>query len=297
MVDFVKISSIIEGVVLEKEIMKQHTTYKIGGPADFYIYPKNELDIKKLLTLFKSENYPYFIVGKGSNLLVNDKGFSGAIIDLKEFFSDIKFNYNEIDCAAGISMAKIGKYAIKNGLTGFEMLAGIPGTLGGALYMNAGCYGKNISDDLDSVLVVTKEGELKKINKEDVLFSYRKSSLQDQIILRARFSLERGEVDKIKETTDLYNSRRVKSQPLSLPSCGSVFKRPEGYYAGKLIEDSGLKGYSVGGAMVSKKHANFIVNVNHATSEDVVRIIDHVKAKVYDKFSVELEEEVKYLGF
>jgi len=294
MISLENISSIINGMVVENEPMKNHTTYRIGGPADYYICPSDSYDLEKIVKIFKENNYPYFILGNGSNLLVADAGYRGAVIDMKKF-STIDVVQNEIRCGGGAMMSAVVAEATREAMSGLEALAGIPGTIGGSLMMNAGCHGVTISDRLKSVEVVLEDGSLQTLNDSEIEFFYRRSSLTGKIITKAVFSLAVGDKEIIESKVKDYLHKRRRSQPLSLPSCGSVFKKPEGNYAGKLIEDAGLKGYTIGGAMVSKKHAGFIINFNHAKAKDVRDLIRYIKQKVYEKFNVELEEEVIFL--
>lgn len=294
MISLENISSLINGIVVENEPMKNHTTYKIGGPADYYICPSDAYDLEKIIKIFKENSYPYFILGNGSNLLVSDEGYRGAVIDMKKF-STIKVIQNEISCGGGAMMSAVAANATKASMSGMEALAGIPGTIGGSLIMNAGCHGVTISDRLKYVEVILEDGSIQNLKASEIAFYYRNSSLSGKIIIKAVFSLAIGDKEIIEGKVKDYLHKRRKSQPLSLPSCGSVFKKPEGHYAGKLIEDAGLKGYTVGGAMVSKKHAGFIINFNHAKAQDVKDLIKYVKQKVHEKFNVELEEEVIFL--
>lgn len=292
-----QIAEVTQGTILFNEIMRNHTTYKIGGEADFYISPKSEMEIEKLIKLFKTNNYPFYLIGNGSNLLVSDSGYRGAIIDIKENFSKIEIIQNELHCGGGALITKAAYTAAENSLSGFEEIAGIPGTVGGALVMNAGCYGKTISEYLKYVEVIDFEGNKSKIKASELKFAYRQSGLENTLILKAVFSLSMNDKRLILDKMNEWLDKRRHAQPLSLPSCGSVFKRPEGHFAGKLIEDSGLKGYTIGGAMVSKKHAGFIINFNRATATDVIALIDYVKQRVNERFGVILEEEVIFLGF
>ncbi len=264
-----QIVSLTKGTVLVDEPMRKHTSYKIGGPADFYISPRNESEIENLIKLFLLNEFPYYLVGNGSNLLVSDSGFRGAIIDIKEHFSSIEIIQNELHCGGGALITRAANIAAENSLSGFEEITGIPGTIGGALVMNAGCYGKNISEHLKLVEIIDQEGNRSSYKASDLKFGYRSSGLEKKLIIKAVFSLSMNNKQNIYAKMNELLAKRRHSQPLSLPSCGSVFKRPEGHFAGKLIEDAGLKGHTVGGAMVSKKHAGFIINFNQASAEDV----------------------------
>lgn len=296
MVSFENIKNMIHGTVIESELLKRHTSYKIGGPADFFIQPANDEDIINVLKYFRTENYPYFILGNGSNLLFSDKGYRGAVIDISEYLKEMTIYKNELTADAGASIAKVARFCAKYSFSGFERISGIPGSIGGALIMNAGSYGDSISDNLRFVEVINKDLEKVNLNKSDIGFNYRKSDLQGNIILRAVFTLVKGDSNAIEAQMKEYGGKRTKSQPLTLPSCGSVFKKVGDTSAAVYIQDAGLKGYTVGGAMVSKKHGNFIVNFNNAKASDILQIIEHVKNVVAQKFNVELEEEVKLIG-
>ena len=288
------IENIIKGRILSNEPLKNHTTYRIGGLSDFFIYPESKKDLLVLIKFFNSQEYPYFILGNGSNILVSDDGYRGAIINTKKTFSKIEVFQNEILCEAGAMLSSVAKTAMTRNLSGFEELAGVPGTIGGAIMMNAGCYGRSISDNLKMVEIIDKDGNLQKLKASEISFGYRKCSLEG-VIIRAIFHLSMENIVKIENKMNELLLKRKKSQPLTLPSCGSVFKRPKGHFAGKLIEDSMLKGKIIGGAMVSKKHAGFIINYDKATSEEVKELIQLVQDKVKDKFDVLLEKEVIYL--
>ncbi len=288
------IQNIIDGLVVSNEPLKNHTTYKIGGLADFFIYPKDKKDISKLIKYFNSVNYPFFILGNGSNILASDEGYRGAIIYTKKTFNKVLIHQNEILCESGAMLSAVAKTAMENNLSGFEELAGIPGTVGGAIMMNAGCYGRLISDKLKMVEIINEDGEIIKLKASEITFGYRKCSLNG-VVTKAIFNLSMENRTKIEDLTNELLLKRKKSQPLSLPSCGSVFKRPEGNFAGKLIEESLLKGKTVGGAMVSKKHAGFIINFDKATSEEVKELIKMVQDKVKERFDIALETEVVYL--
>ena len=290
----IDIQNIIEGTVFSNEPLKNHTTYRIGGLADFFIYPKDKKDISKLIKYFNSIKYPYFILGNGSNVLASDDGYRGAIINTKKTFTKILVHQNEILCESGAMLSAVAKVAMDKNLSGFEELAGVPGTIGGAIMMNAGCYGRSISDKLKMVEIIDENGNIIKLKASEISFGYRKCSLKG-IVTKAIFNLSMENPLKIEKLTNDLLLKRKKSQPLSLPSCGSVFKRPEGYFAGKLIQDALLKGKVVGGAMVSKKHAGFIINYDKATAEEVKELIQLIQKKVKEKFDVMLEKEVIYL--
>ena len=280
------------------EPMKKHISFKVGGPADFLVKPKNEEQIKKLITLLKSENIPYIVVGNGSNLLVKDGGIRGVVIKISDNFNNFELKDKTVFAQSGALLSLMGRAVLNNNLTGFEFAAGIPGTLGGAIAMNAGAYGGEMKDIIKSVRLMDEEGNIFELKNEEMEFGYRKSILskKDYIVLSAVFELQEGNYDEIKNYMRELTKSRVTKQPLNLPSAGSTFKRPEGHFAAKLIEDSGLKGLTLGKAQVSDKHAGFVVNLGNAKAKDILDLIDVVKSTVYSKFGVMLEEEVKILG-
>lgn len=280
------------------EPMKKHISFKVGGPADFLVKPKNEEQIKKLITLLKSENIPYIVVGNGSNLLVKDGGIRGVVIKISDNFNNFEVKDKTVFAQSGALLSLMGRTVLNNNLTGFEFAAGIPGTLGGAIAMNAGAYGGEMKDIIKSVRLMDEEGNIFELKNEEMEFGYRKSILskKDYIVLSAVFELQEGNYDEIKNYMRELTKSRVTKQPLNLPSAGSTFKRPEGHFAAKLIEDSGLKGLTLGKAQVSDKHAGFVVNLGNAKAKDILDLIDVVKSTVYSKFGVMLEEEVKILG-
>ena len=284
--------------VYRNEPMKKHTTFRIGGPADYYLCPHSAKEIQKVVEICKEEKLPYFILGNGSNLLVSDKGYRGAVIQLWKNVSDIQVEGCLIQAKAGASLAKIAAQALEAGLTGMEFAAGIPGTLGGAVVMNAGAYGGEMKDILQEALVMDEQGEIFTLKKEELHLGYRTSIIKEKgyIVLAAALELKPGDRKEIKEKMDELKQRRVEKQPLDMPSAGSTFKRPEGYFAGKLIMDAGLRGFSVGGAQVSEKHCGFVVNTGGASASDVLALIREVQKRVREKFGVELETEVKFLG-
>lgn len=284
--------------VYRNEPMRKHTTFRIGGPADFYLCPHSAKEIQKAVEICQEDGLPYFILGNGSNLLVSDQGYRGVVIQLWKNVSDILVEGCLIRAKAGASLAKIAGEALEEGLTGMEFAAGIPGTLGGAVVMNAGAYGGEMKDILKEVLVMDKQGEIFTLKKEELHLGYRTSIIKEKgyIVLAAVLELKPGDRKEIKEKMDELKQKRVEKQPLDMPSAGSTFKRPEGYFAGKLIMDAGLRGFSVGGAQISEKHCGFVVNTGKATANDVLTLIREVQNRVLDKFGVELETEVKFLG-
>lgn len=281
-----------------QEPMSKHTTFRIGGPADFYLCPHSTKEVQQTVQICKEENLPYFILGNGSNLLVSDKGYRGAIIQLWENFSDISVKDCCITAKAGALLSKVAAEALEEGLTGMEFASGIPGTIGGAVFMNAGAYGGEMKDIIKEVKVLDDQGEVRVLSNEEMKLGYRTSIVKEKgyTVLSAVLQLKKGDVSVIRETMEDLKNRRTSKQPLGMPSAGSTFKRPEGYFAGKLIMDSGLRGFSVGGAQVSEKHCGFVVNKGGATAEDVTALIREVQRRVKEKFGVELETEVRFLG-
>ena len=284
--------------VLVDEPMKRHTTFRIGGPADFFLLPSTVDEVRGILEICREEELPYFILGNGSNLLVSDKGYRGVIIQLYRNFSNISVEGNEICASSGALLSQIAAAARNASLTGFEFAGGIPGTLGGAVFMNAGAYGGELKDVLKEAVVMTEQGEILTIPVEKLDMGYRTSRIKKAgyLVLEARLVLEQGDMDKIRDITKDLTEKRVSKQPLEYPSAGSTFKRPEGYFAGKLIMDAGLRGYQVGDAQVSEKHCGFVINKGNATAADVLTLIENVREKVQEQFGVTLEPEVKFLG-
>jgi len=283
---------------LYDEPLKKHITFQVGGNSDCLIFVEKEKEFADVIKFAKDKDIPWFLIGNGSNLLVSDNGFKGIILETRKLFNEIKVEGNTIIARAGALMSKIGSTALSNNLAGFEFAAGIPGTIGGGVVMNAGAYGGELKDVVESVEVLTKEGDFITIKGEDMGFSYRRSVVRDNdyIVTSVRIKLEEGNHDEIKGKMDDLRDRRKSKQPLEFPSAGSTFKRPEGYFAGKLIEDSGLKGFSVGGAMVSPKHCGFVINADNASAADVNKLIETVIETVKAKQGVELEPEVIRLG-
>ena len=284
--------------VLVDEPMKRHTTFRIGGPADFFLLPSTVDEVRGILEICREEELPYFILGNGSNLLVSDKGYRGVIIQLYRNFSNISLEGNEICASSGALLSQIAAAARNASLTGFEFAGGIPGTLGGAVFMNAGAYGGELKDVLKEAVVMTEQGEILTLPVEKLDMGYRTSRIKKAgyLVLEARLVLEQGDMDKIRDITKDLTEKRVSKQPLEYPSAGSTFKRPEGYFAGKLIMDAGLRGYQVGDAQVSEKHCGFVINRGNATAADVLTLIENVREKVQEQFGVTLEPEVKFLG-
>ena len=287
-----------EAKVLVNEPMDSHTTFRIGGPADYFVKPETVEEMAKVLKFCKEEAVPYFVLGNGSNLLVGDKGFRGVVIQLYKNFDGIKIEGTKVTAKAGAMLVRVAKEAGKAGLTGLEFASGIPGTIGGAMVMNAGAYGGEMKDVVTEVTVLTKEGEVKTLTGAEMNFRYRGSVVEDEglIVLEAVMELKEGNIDEIKARMDELTVQRKTKQPIEYPSAGSTFKRPEGYFAGKLIQDAGLRGFQVGGAQVSEKHCGFVINAGGATAADVMSLMKQVSDKVQEAFGVALEPEVKRIG-
>ena len=287
-----------EAKVLVNEPMASHTTFRIGGPADYFVMPETVEELAAVLKLCKEEAMPYFILGNGSNLLVGDKGFRGVVIQLYKNFDGIVLEGTKITAKAGAMLIRVAKEAGRVGLTGLEFASGIPGTIGGAMVMNAGAYGGEMKDVVTAVTILTKDGEIKTLSGEEMNFRYRGSVVEDEgyIVLEAVMELKEGNLEEIQVRMDELSVQRKTKQPIEYPSAGSTFKRPEGYFAGKLIQDAGLRGYQVGGAQVSEKHCGFVINAGGATAADVMNLMKDVSDKVNAQFGVTLEPEVKRIG-
>ncbi|MBR1779181.1 MAG: UDP-N-acetylmuramate dehydrogenase [Clostridia bacterium] len=289
----------LDCTVLRNEPMKKHTTIKIGGNADVFLNIKTEAALIEVLRILNTERIPSYILGNGSNTLVSDSGIRGVVIKLDGDFKKINYTMRQqISCGAGANITRFCLYACDHSLSGFEFLYGIPGTIGGAIYMNAGAYGGEIKDIIISCTHITKSGQKATLPKGDLCFSYRKSfyTSTDNIITRATFKFIEGEKKIIKKTMEDLMQKRKSNQPLNFPNAGSVFKRPVENFAGALIEKAGLKGKTIGGAMVSDKHCGFIVNKNNASCKDVLDLMDLIKEEVYSKTGIMLESEIKILG-
>lgn len=284
--------------VLTDELMSSHTTFRIGGAADYFLLPTEGTQIKGIFEICREEGIPCFILGNGSNLLVSDKGYRGAVIQMYRNMNKIETEGTVIRAQAGALLSAVAAEAKNHSLTGFEFSGGIPGTLGGAVTMNAGAYGGEMKDVLKSVTVADREGNIRKLSAEELNLGYRTSIVKTAgyLVLEAEISLKEGNPEEIKALMKDLTERRTSKQPLEFPSAGSTFKRPEGYFAGKLIMDSGLRGYRVGGAQVSEKHCGFVINAGGATAADVRALIRDVQNTVYEKFGVMLEPEVRFLG-
>lgn len=302
------------GEILEREPMSRHTTFRVGGPARWLIRPATRKELAGLVRYFYNNKLPYFVMGNGSNLLVSDAGYEGAVIDIgkhdgTEFTmlgiddgtdaaTECEPGEIRFDAGAGCLMAAVGKFAQQFGASGFEALSGIPGCVGGACAMNAGAYGAEMKDVIKFLTVVSPKGELLKLDASEIRFGYRTTSLLEEgyVVARAELSFKKGDAEAIRAAMDDYMARRKEKQPLEYPSAGSTFKRPEGAFAGQLIEQAGLKGFSVGGAQVSEKHAGFVINKDHASAQDIYDVIRGVQRRVEENSGICLEPEVRLLG-
>lgn len=286
-----------EEQIYKDEPMSRHTTFRIGGKADVLVMPTLD-QIANVMELCNEHQVPVTMIGNGSNLLVGDKGIRGLVMELGRPAEEVSIFQECMEVGAGTLLSKATSEAAKAGLSGLEFAAGIPGSLGGAVVMNAGAYGGEMKDVIQSVIVLTQEGKQKKLSLSELQLGYRHSCIQENgyIVLQAKLLLHKSEEAKIREAMADYRERRVSKQPLEYPSAGSTFKRPEGYFAGKLIDDAGLRGYQVGGAQVSEKHCGFVVNKGNATAADVCQLIKDVQDKVFEQFQVRIEPEVKMIG-
>ncbi|KAF5068249.1 UDP-N-acetylenolpyruvoylglucosamine reductase [anaerobic digester metagenome] len=287
-----------EDAVALAEPMSGHTTFRTGGPADIFIMPESLEEVKASIEILQKHQVPILVIGNGSNLLVSDKGIRGAVVHIGSRMSEITIDGEIINAQGGVLLSTLSAKAAENCLTGLEFASGIPGSLGGAITMNAGAYGGEMKDVLVSADVLTKELEVKTVTAEDLRLSYRHSILPEEeyILLNATLRLKKGNLNEIKNKMKELGEQRREKQPLQFPSAGSTFKRPEGYFAGKLIQDADLKGKSIGGAQISEKHAGFVVNKGNATTQDILDLISFCQQTVFEKFGVSLETEVKIVG-
>lgn len=283
--------------IKQDEPLMHYTYTHTGGPADWLAFPKNVEEVQTLVAYANDHQLPLTVLGNASNLIVRDGGIEGLTLILTRM-NKISVSGNRVTAQAGAAYIETTIAARDHSLTGLEFAAGIPGSIGGAIFMNAGAYGGETKEVVESATVLLPDGTVKRLNNEELDFGYRHSSVQDNhgVVLDATFSLQPGDHDEIAAKMDELNARRTAKQPLDLPSCGSVFKRPTGYFAGKLIHDAGLQGYTAGGAQVSTKHAGFIVNIDHGTANDYVAVIHHVQQTVKEKFGVSLQTEVRIIG-
>lgn len=278
-------------------LMKEHINFEVGGPADILLIPSKVEQIIESIKICKENNIPYFVIGNGSNLLVKDGGIRGVVIKLTGL-TNLEVNKEEIKADCGVMLKELSDKALENSLTGLEFACGIPGSVGGAVFMNAGAYNGEIKNVIKEAQVITSSGEIVTLSKDELELGYRTSKVMkdNSIVINATFKLEKGNKEEIKETIDDLTQKREEKQPLEYPSAGSTFKRPEGYFAGKLIQDSGLKGYSIGGAAVSSKHSGFVINKGNATAKDILDLIAYIQEEVKKQFGVELHTEVRIIG-
>lgn len=296
MVSIGNIQKVFKGHIALNEPLSKYTSFRIGGPADYYLEPLDREDLVRLVRFLQEKKIPYVLIGSGSNLLASDEGIRGAVINVGRGITKLTAEGNVVTAEAGVKMAKFVDFCIQRGLKGVEMLPGIPGTIGGAVVMNAGAYGGEISDYLVEVEVV-RDGNIITVKKADAGYGYRRSGFGRDVVLSATFQLPLGDKAELMKLRRELLVKRNQSQPLNLPNSGSVFKNPTGTYAAKLIENAGLKGRAIGNAQISEKHGNFIINKGKATAADVLSLIRLARTTVAEKFGVELELEVKLLGF
>ena len=284
--------------ILLNEPMAKHTTFKIGGPADIFIMVSSVQEVSQIIKLCRNKQVPVHVLGNGSNILVLDKGIRGVLLKFGDNLAEMKFQNNKFIIGAGALLKDVAKFSAENGHCGMEFAVGIPGSIGGAVFMNAGAYEGEMSKVVEVVTAVNDKGEIVEYNNDEINFSYRHSIFQDNknIVCEVTLNLKDGIKNIINEKMDDFTTRRESKQPLDMPSAGSTFKRPAGYFAGTLIEQSGLKGFKVGGAMVSPKHAGFIINAGGATAQDVLNLIKEIQRIVYEKHGVNLQPEVKTMG-
>ena len=301
--DFNKVKEALDllnvGKVWLNEPLSKHTTLKVGGPADIMIQPFHKEGLIQTVKYLTSQHIPWIAIGRGSNLLVRDGGIRGAVIKLGKGLDALTIEEDKVTVGAGFSMIKLATIVAQHGLSGLEFAGGIPGTVGGAVYMNAGAHGSDISSVLENAQILFADGEIRVLDKEELNFSYRTSCLQGErkgICLEACFKLKKGNRDEILAKMTANKNYRRQTQPLQQPCCGSVFRNPTPYSSGRLIEESGLKGFRVGDAQVSTKHANFIVNLGQAKARDVLTLIEHIQKTVYQNYGVHLQPEVEVIG-
>ena len=283
--------------ILFNEPLKQYTYTKVGGAADYLAFPRNQYELKRIVTFANAQEIPWMVLGNSSNIIVRDGGIEGFVI-MFDHFHDVRVNGYVIEAEAGAKLIDVTHVARYHSLTGFEFACGIPGSIGGAVYMNAGAYGGEIAHILQSCKVLTPEGEIKTLTAEELAFGYRHSKIQEtgDVVISAKFALAPGNYDQIYQEMARLTHLREMKQPLEYPSCGSVFKRPVGHFAGQLISEAGLKGHRIGGVEVSEKHAGFMINVDHGTAKDYEDLIAHVIATVEKSAGVTLEREVRIIG-
>ena len=302
MSQYLKYEDLFRKIYLDSQLeinakMSEHIYFKVGGPVDILVNPSSIEQLSDTLQLCKEKEIPYYVIGNGSNLLVKDGGIRGVVIKLCDL-NNIELNGNSIKAYCGTLLKDVSKCALDNSLTGFEFACGIPGSVGGAVFMNAGAYNSEVKDVIEEAEVMDKNGEIKVLSKDELELGYRSSRVMKDgfIVLSAIFKLENGDKEKVKSRVDELTAKREEKQPLEYPSAGSTFKRPEGHFAGKLIQDAGLKGYSIGGAAVSQKHSGFVINKGGATAKDILDLIAHIQDEVKRQFGVELHPEVRIIG-
>jgi UDP-N-acetylmuramate dehydrogenase len=296
MVSVDDIRKVFRGHIAVAEPLGKYTSFRIGGPADFYLEPVDKFDLIEVVRFFKRFDYRFMIIGKGSNLLVSDSGFRGAAINLEEGMGKVILESDNVVADAGVRLGKFVDFCIQHEKKGVEMLAGIPGTIGGAVIMNAGAYGGELSDHLVEVEIY-RDDAIQKVKKAEAGFSYRRSGFARDVILNASFKLPQGNLAELLQRRRELLLKRNQSQPLNLPNSGSMFKNPEGAFAAKLVEDAGLKGKQIGEAQISERHGNFIVNHGSATAKDVLDLVKLARKKVFERSGIKLELEVKLIGF
>jgi UDP-N-acetylmuramate dehydrogenase len=290
-------SGLIKGRVLFDAPMRQFTSMKVGGPADSLLFPKDADELKKVIRFARRKKIPFLILGKGTNLVVRDKGVRGWVINLTQGMKKIKIDGEMIEAEAGLSLQQLVQFSIQKGLTGLEPFYGIPGTVGGGLAMNAGAWGAELKDVLLSVTLMKEDGEIVERSRSRLRFSYRGLVIPPSwIILKGQFQLKKGKKEETLERVKSYSEMRKRKQPLDYPSAGSIFKNPKEGPAGKWIEEAGLKGFRIGQAMVSDRHANFIINLGKAKAEEVIRLMEFIGKKIYEEKGISLEREVKVVG-
>ena len=297
-----ELCDLTRGEIRFNELLSRHTSFRIGGPADAWIYPKDISDIKNILAFCNSHNTPVTVFGKGTNLLISDKGIRGVVLNLEHGFSDINIKGEYVICEAGALLSRVLKQTAQAELTGLEFAAGIPGTVGGAVCTNAGTKEirnieyVSIGNLVESVKIIDMNGNVSELRKENLCFEYRKSNLSEYIILEVKLKLKRGKEKEINDRISGLLERKKSTQVLDMPSAGCIFKNPDGHSAGRLIDEAGLKGFAIGDAQVSIKHANFIVNNDNASAQNVLELIKKIKLTVFKKTGIRLEEEIKIIG-
>ncbi len=300
MEEYIELEKVLGGEKIKyNEPMKDHTTVRVGGPCKCMVIPYTLDDILTTINFARKNNIKYYIIGCGSNLLVCDEGIDAIVIKITNKFGKVEINGEYIEAQSGASMPYIAITARRNKLSGMEFACGIPGTIGGGVRMNAGAYGSEISNIFEEATYINSDGNINKIKKDEMDFGYRHTFFtdhKDYVIISVKLKLQKGKEEDIAKKMEENSLARRTKQPLEYPNFGSVFKRPEGYYVGKLVQDSGLRGYKIGGAQVSEKHTGFIVNVGNATCKDIVDLIHHIQKTVFEKFGVHLESEVVFIG-